>query len=378
MKTHSSTHPSIVAAALLLLAAPGPAWAEEKGPPKGLEIGAAAPDFDLPGVDGKSHRLADFAGAELLLIVFTCNHCPTAQAYEARLIKLAAEYKDRGVAFVAISPNDPEAVRLDELGYTDLGDSLEEMKIRAKDAGFDFPYLYDGEKQLVSRAYGAKATPQVFLFDRDRKLRYSGRIDDNESGKAIKRHDAREALEALLAGKPVAEPTTRSFGCSVKWSDKREDNKRFLEKLAKEPVSIARIDAAAAKALRENKTDKVRLINVWATWCGPCVAEFPELVTAHRMYRHRKVEVITISFDSLEKEADVLSSLKKHQASTLNHLYGAENRDALADALSKTWSGSLPFTILIAPGGKVLFEKEGQIDALELRRKIVGEIGRTY
>ncbi len=96
-----------------------------------LQIGASAPDFELPGVDGKTYRLSDFAAAKVLAVVFTCNHCPTAQAYEERLIQLHVDFKDRGVALVAISPNDPLAVRLDELGYTDVSYSLEEIKIRA-------------------------------------------------------------------------------------------------------------------------------------------------------------------------------------------------------------------------------------------------------
>ena len=123
-------------------------------PPEGktLEIGAAAPAFALPGVDGRVHRLEDFAHARVLVVVFTCNHCPTAQAYEGRIKQMHADYKDRGVALVAISPNDPRAVRLDELGYTDLSDSLAEMKIRARDKGFKFPYLYGGETQKASRA----------------------------------------------------------------------------------------------------------------------------------------------------------------------------------------------------------------------------------
>src|SRR5918996_451372 len=114
---------------------------------KTLEIGAAALDFRLPGVDGRDYTLADFAKAEVLVVVFTCNHCPTAQAYEERLLRLHADYKDRGVALVAISPNDPLAVRLDELGYSDLGDSFEDMKIRARDQHYAYPYLYDGETQ---------------------------------------------------------------------------------------------------------------------------------------------------------------------------------------------------------------------------------------
>ena len=134
------------------------AWAAPELP-KTLEIGQPAPDFELPGVDGKTHRLKDFADAKVLVVVFTCNHCPTAQAYEDRIIKLHNDYKDRGVALVAISPNDPQVLRLDELGYTDVGDSLEDMKIRAKDRKFNFPYLYDGENQEVSAAYGRSPRP---------------------------------------------------------------------------------------------------------------------------------------------------------------------------------------------------------------------------
>src|SRR6478736_7944737 len=156
-----------------------PAFAVPKGFTE-LRIGDKAPDFDLMGMDDKRYTLKDFANSKLLLVVFTCNHCPTAQAYEDRIIQLDADYKDKGVALVAISPNDPKAVRLDELGYTEFSDSLEEMKQRAKDRGYKFPYLYDGETQKTSLAYGVLATPQVYLFDSSRKLRYVGRIDDSD------------------------------------------------------------------------------------------------------------------------------------------------------------------------------------------------------
>ena len=167
------------------------------------DFGWNAPAFSLPGVDGKVHKLSDYDQAKVLVIVFTCNHCPTAQAYEGRIKKLAADFKDKGMALVAISPNDPEAVRLDELGYTDVGDSLEDMKIRAKAAQFNFPYLYDGLDQKVSKAYGPVTTPHVFVFDSERKLRFAGRVDNNERdpNKATS-HDTRSAIEAVLAGKP--------------------------------------------------------------------------------------------------------------------------------------------------------------------------------
>ena len=181
---------------------------------KTLTIGADAPDFKLPGVDGKTYSLSSFKNAKVLVIIFTCNHCPTAQAYEERLVKLTSDYKDKGVAVVAILPNDPKAVNLDELGYTDLSDSFEEMKIRSKEKHFNFPYLYDGETQSVSIAYGPVATPHVFIFNSERKLSYQGRIDDVEKPTKIPNHfDTRNAIDELLADKPVTVQTTKVFGC---------------------------------------------------------------------------------------------------------------------------------------------------------------------
>src|SRR5712692_7681989 len=199
--------------------APGLIAADTKTIPT-LELGAAAPDFKLPGVDGKKHSLKDFRKSPVLVVVFTCNHCPTAQYYEERLKKISADYKRRGVALAAISPNDPKSVRLDELGYTDLSDSFQEMKVRAKYQQFNFPYLYDGENENVSRAYGPVATPHAFVFDRERKLRYRGRIDDSERPEYVTVQDLRNALDALLAGREIEVKQTKSFGCSIKWAGK--------------------------------------------------------------------------------------------------------------------------------------------------------------
>ena len=129
-------------------------------------------------------------------------------------------------------------MRLDELGYSDLGDSLDDMKVRAKQAGFKFPYLYDGENQKVSLSYGAMATPHVFIFDEARKLRYHGRIDDSESGQAIESADAQNAIDAILAGKKVAVEKTRVFGCSTKWISKRQSAKDSIKRWSKEPVEL--------------------------------------------------------------------------------------------------------------------------------------------
>lgn len=352
--------------------------ADPKAPvPKTLEIGAAAPDFKLPGVDDKEYTLASFKDAKLLCVIFTCNHCPTAQAYEERIKKMHADYKDRGVALVAISPNDDLAVRLDELGYTDVNDSFEDMKYRAKTAGFTFPYLYDGATQATSLAYGVVATPQVYLFDAERKLRYVGRIDDSDV-KEVTSHDLRNALDELLAGKPVSVEKTRTFGCSTKWADKRKDAVGSIAKWDAEPVELKELDEAALTKLVKNDDGKLLLINVWATWCAPCKAELPEFLTMHRMYRHRELQVVTISIDDPDEQAAALKVLQDKKMSTTNYISKIATQDKLAEILDKEWQGPLPYTVLIGPGGKVLYRKQNSIEPLEIRTEIVKVLGRTY
>ena len=344
---------------------------------KTLQIGDPAPDFELPGVDGRTYRLADFADAKVLALVFTCNHCPTAQAYEERLLKLHADYKNRGVALVAVSPNDAKAVRLDELGYTDVGDSLEDMKIRARDRAFKFPYLYDGDNQKMSAAYGVLATPHVFIFDASRKLRYVGRVDDSDI-KKVNSPDARNAIEALLAGKRVPVETTRVFGCSTKWSDKRASAAESIKRWDQEPVSLDIIDESGIKELVKNDTKNLRLINVWATWCIPCIEELPEVVTINRMYRKRRFETITISLDGLGNRDQALRFLKQKHLAATNYIFNSADRDKFAEALDPEWPGPLPYTLLVAPGGKVIFRKHDTFDPTELKRAIVEYLGRTY
>ena len=175
---------------------------------KGMALGTPAPDFSLPGVDGKTHSLASFADAPVLVVVFTCNHCPYAKAVEERLVELQRDYTARGVRLVAINPNDERA-------YPD--DSFARMVERAKQKGFNFPYLRD-ESQAVARAYDAACTPDIFVFDAARKLLYNGRLDDNwQDAKKVQRRDLRLVLEAALAGKRSEFEPVHSMGCSIKW-----------------------------------------------------------------------------------------------------------------------------------------------------------------
>ena len=256
--------------------------------PKTLEVGSRAPDFNLPGVDGKTYSLKYFDKASVLVIIFSCNHCPTAQAYEDRIIALANDYKSKGVDLVMISPNSVKALNYSELGYSDMGDSYEEMKLRAADKVFAFPYLYDGDEQKTALSYGTVVTPHCFVFDRNHILRYVGRIDGSEKPGTAKGEDIRNAIDAVLVGKSVKNPVTKVFGCSVKWSWKDEYAQRLYKEWSELPVALDEIDVHGIKDIIKNtSSDKLRLINIWATWCGPCITEFPDLVIIDRMYRGR-------------------------------------------------------------------------------------------
>jgi len=342
-----------------------------------LAIGSPCPDFALPGVDDEVHSLSDFSEAKLLLVIFTCNHCPTAQAYESRIKQLHADYRDKGVQLVAISPNDPLAVRLDELGYSDIGDSLEDMKIHAERRGFEFPYLFDGETQEASKAFGVLATPQVYIFDADRRLRYNGRIDDDDI-RPPKSHDTRNALDALLAGKPVPAETTRVFGCSTKWADKRDSAEKSLQKWNAEPVTLDEIGADDLQKLIANDTENYRLINLWSITCIPCIAEQPEFVTINRMYRRRHFELVTLTTDHVDQKAHALRFLKQNHVSCRNLIFTGGDRDELAEIVDPEWQGPLPYTILIAPGGEILHRWKGEIDPQQVKTTISDLLGRTY
>jgi len=346
-----------------------------------LATSAPAPDFSLPGIDGKTYTLQSFKDAKVLAVVFICNHCPTSQAYEDRLVKLTSDYAPKGVKVVAINPNNPASLRLDELGYSDVGDSFEDMKVRAKDRHFNFPYLYDGETEITSNKYGPVATPHIFIFDKDRKLRYNGRIDDMENpAKTPRSLDARNAIDAVLAGKEVAVPVTKTFGCSIKWAEKQDWIQKAAVTWANEPVKIDTIDAAGIANLVKNKSDKLRLINLWATWCGPCVAEFPELVTIMHLYRDRGLELVTISADDPSRKDKALSFLKGKQASGPNYIYTDDDKYKMIEAVDPKWDGALPYTMLVDPDGKVIYGKQGIINPEELKKIIWDDpmMGRIY
>ena len=175
-----------------------------------LKLGDNALAFSLPGVDGNTYALSDYADRSVVAVIFSCNHCPYVLAWEDRMIQIQADYAARGVQFVAINANN---------AVTYPADSFDNMVVHAQQKSFNFPYLHD-ESQAVARAYGAERTPEVFVFDKGGVLRYHGRIDDNyDDPDAVQQHYLRDALDAVLGGESPQIASTPPTGCTIKWKN---------------------------------------------------------------------------------------------------------------------------------------------------------------
>ncbi len=347
---------------------------------KPLAIGAKAPDFRLPGVDGKYHSLSDYDDAKVLAVVFTCNHCPTAQAYEQRLKDIVNDYADKSVQMIAISPNSPLGLLYEELGYSDLGDSYDDMKIRAEEHEFNFPYLYDGDDQKVSLQYGPAATPHCFVFDEERKLRYIGRIDASEKPGTAQGEDLRAAIDSILAGTTPEASSTKTFGCSTKWGWKTKMRTKIDKEWTEKEVTLEPISVDQLRTVMQNKSDKLRLINVWATWCGPCRIEYPDFVVLQRMFGARDFEFVSVAADRPSKQEETHAFLRNMHSVNTNYIVSNEDRYGLIEAIDPEWVGAMPYTMLIEPGGNVAWRYQGEVDFQALKRIIVDHpmIGRVY
>jgi len=339
-----------------------------------LALGAGLPSFSLLGVDGKRHSATEYAAAKVLAVVFESNHCPASIAYEQRIHDLYTKYRSRGVQLIAINPNNPKAVRLNELGYTDMTDSYDEMKLRAAFMRLPWPYLYDGETQQLSMTFGAVATPHIFIFDRDRKLQYQGAIDDNRAVALVKQPYAADAIDVLLAGRPVSINQTRAPGCTTKWLTTSvagvEDEMKAIQA---KPVTLTPIDHGGLTELRQNTASKKTLVvSFWSLGDRAAANQFGELQTTYRMYAgsNRPMDLVTISTESAARRDSVLEFLKSQYATTTNRQLTATEGDVRASFNAK-WTATQPFTVVIGPDGKLLYEKDGRIDIYEVRRIIL-------
>ncbi|MGA3087969.1 MAG: redoxin domain-containing protein [Terriglobales bacterium] len=352
---------------MLILVALSPYLGSAQATPSTLAIGSEAPVFSLMGTDGIIHRSTDWKGSSVLVIAFLCNHCTESQMYEPRLNRLAEAYASKGVTVVAVQSSNPKAFAEKDLAWSDVGESLDDMKERAEFRHFRFPYLYDGDTGSTALAFGASVAPSVFILDKERKLRYSGRIDDDPTEGPNTTHYAVAAIDSLLAGNPIAVTASVATGCSLRIGP----NPSINEAPDSEPVSVSLATTAILGSLRHNPTGQLLLVNFYATWCGPCVSEFPDLMATNRMYRSRRFSFTTVSSNGPSERSEVLKFLQKMRATTDNLLYGSDDIYAMQDAFDPNLGATVPVTVLIAPNGEVLFHEQGEIDLMDIRRAIL-------
>jgi thiol-disulfide isomerase/thioredoxin len=335
-----------------------------------IAIGAQLPAFHLMGVDGKVHPSDQWKSSAIFVVAFLSNHCTESQIYESRLNRLTKQYAGGGVSIVAIQSNNPKAFTEEDLAWSDVGESLADMKERAAFRNFQFPYLYDGETGAVASAFGTNVAPSIYIFDAKRQLRYYGRIDSDPSEGPGTKHEAADAINALLAGKPVEIATTTPAGCelrlgSTKSAGAPSDNR---------PIDLSLAPADVLSALRRNPTDKLLLVNFYATWCGPCVTEFPDLMATNRMYRGRSFSFTTVSSNVPDERPEVLKFLQKMHATTTNLLYGSDDTYAMQEAFDPNVGSAVPVTVLLSPKGELLLDQQGEIDLMQIRRAILANL----
>ena len=319
----------------------------------GLSLGQAAPDFVLKDVRGKTQALKDYRG-KIVVVGFLSTECPIVNAYHERLRALARDYSARGVALLGFYPNSNEP--------------LTAIKARAAEHKFAFPVLKD-EGSATADLYHAQSTPEMFVIDGTGRLRYHGRIDNSPELSRVKRHDLRAALDELLAGQSVSVAETRAFGCQIRrraavatTKAAAPANSEQVKGLLK-PVEFAR--------LREQLRGQVLVVNFWATWCGPCVAEFPEFVRIDKKYRARGVKVISISADeTAELQSKVVPFIRKQNAKFDVYVQDVDEPEDMIKQFSREWTDGLPATFVFDKQGRLTQSFLGIIDRDKLEAAI--------
>ncbi len=352
-------------------------------------IGQSAPEFTLKDFDDKTHSFKDHRG-RIAVVVFLSTECPFSNAYLERLRAIAGDYSKKNVTILGVNSNPAESP-----------DQVREHALKNK---LDFTILKD-EGSRVADAYGATRTPEAFVVDGSGVLRYRGRIDNAKELARVKRNDLREALDEMIAGKPVSVAETKAFGCPIKMIKKNNavssskqsgseetgvNSPRFANSFVpqKSKAPTKRVAAPGAKApaatpnvallkpadfnkYKDSMKGKVLVINFWATWCGPCVAEFPEFVALDKKYRDQGVKIVGISADEItDIKRKVIPFIKAKKVTFDIVVQETDDPQEMIDVVYKDWQGTLPATFVYDKQGNMVYKRIGIIDRDELVAEI--------
>jgi peroxiredoxin len=345
-----------IAVALLTLAGNIP------GQARSVPIGSLAPNFTLTDLAGRRHSREDYRGKHLIL-TFISARCPISKAYHERLRAIASDYGLR-----------PDTVLLGINASAD--ESIDEIRLDAERNSLAFPILRDPQGE-VADAFGAQRTPDVYVIDAEGRLRYRGRIDSAHRPRRDMRHDLREALSELLAGNAITTPETMAMGCPiVRVGDKSSVSNGQQPKPASPPpgTQVRLLKPQDYWKMVGSTPGKVVVVNFWATWCGPCVAELPELIRISETLKSQGVRFVGVSADEqVDLESTVVPFLAARKVPYEQFLQQTDDPQEMIDVVDKDWPGTLPATFIYNKKGKLAFHRLGIID----RETLITEIEKA-
>ncbi len=329
------------------------------------------PKFSLRGVDEKLYTNEDFAEMDLLAVVFLSNHCRVSQIFQNQLIKLSEVLKNEKVGIVAVSPNYAQAILPDELAHSDLGDSFIEMQKRADRMNYNFPYLYDGEKQEFTRKIGVKITPTVYLYNKNRKLVYVGRIGNHETSRDLDSSDLYKSIKSNQTKETEKFNRTKVFGTSVRFIDDLVLAEQVRKRYADETVKIGYADQRKLKFYLTHLTGKPKLFYIWKASDKQSRENLITISTLYKIFRKRGLKVITVCIAENENNEDAIELLKRAQLSSTNFIIPGNQVSQLTTIMPKDVKSVTPFYRLLGSDGKMRGGGKGNISKDSLRLDIL-------
>ena len=329
------------------------------------------PDFELTSTSGKIYSRDDFDDKKLLAIVFLSNHCRVSQIFQNHIMQIKKLFAQESVSIIAVSPNYEDAILPDELAYSDLGDSFEEMKKRAYRKKYNFPYLYDGKDQAITKEIGVKITPTVFIYNQKRNLVYEGKIGNHETPNRLETSDLHHNLKENLVTASTKTKRTKVFGTSIKFKDDLPIAEKVHARNARETVKLTQANEKKLSFYLTHKTYKPKLFYVWQSEDKECRDNLVKLSSVYKIFRKRGLRVFTVCISNMDNFEKALDHLKQSQMSSMNFIVSGHEIGPLTKVAPKGLQQITPFFRLIGSDGKMLTGGRGEISSDRLRIEIL-------